>query len=126
MDSVPPAIMQSAIPDWIFAVAIAIASEPDAQYRLMVTPGTLSVFKPIKEINLATFKPCSASGIAFPTIRSSILSLSNSGTSAISFSITVAAISSGRVNRREPFGALPTAVLYPLMMYAVFILEVRI
>ena len=39
-----------------------------------------------KEINLATFKPCSASGIAFPTIKSSILFLSNCGQSAINFS----------------------------------------
>ena len=59
----------------------------------------------------ATFKPCSASGIALPTIKSSILSLSNCGKSAINFSITFAAITSGLVNLKLPFGALPTAVL---------------
>jgi hypothetical protein len=32
-----------------------------------------------------------------------------------------AANSSGRLNRKTPFGALPTAVLYAFTMYAVFI-----
>ncbi len=40
IDSVPPAIIQSAIPVFILAVAIAIASSPEAQYLLMVIPGT--------------------------------------------------------------------------------------
>ncbi|CAI8218778.1 MAG: Uncharacterised protein [Cryomorphaceae bacterium] len=81
--STPPAIMHSAIPDFIFAEAIAIVSSPEAQYLLTVTPGTSSTFNPISEITLAIFKPCSASGVAFPTITSSILVLSSSGTSFI-------------------------------------------
>ena len=40
-----------------------------------------------------------------------ILFLSNCGKSAINFSITFAAITSGLVNLKLPFGALPTAVL---------------
>ena len=71
--------MQSDIPDLIFAVAIAIVSNPEAQNLLIVTPGTSSTLSPIREINLATLKPCSASGIALPTIKSSINFLSKSG-----------------------------------------------
>ena len=108
----------SPIPALIFAEAIAIDSEPDAQYLFTVTPGTLSVSNPINEISLATFSPCSASGIAQPTIRSSMRAGSRFGTSFIRRSITVAAISSGRVKRKDPFGALPTAVLYPVTIYA--------
>ena len=85
MLSAPPAIIQLAIPDWILAVAIAIVSNPEAQYLFTVTPGTSSTFNPIKEINRATFSPCSASGIAFPTITSSILVLSKSGNSFIMY-----------------------------------------
>ena len=88
MLSAPPAIIQSAIPALIFAVAIAIVSNPELQYLFTVCPGIWSVSKLINEINLPTFRPCSASGIAFPTIRSSILFGSNSGTSAISPLIT--------------------------------------
>ena len=83
MLSTPPAIIHSAIPDLIFEDAIAIVSNPEAQYLLTVTPGTSSTSRPIKEIILATFSPCSASGIAFPTITSSILDLSSSGNSFI-------------------------------------------
>ena len=83
MLSTPPAIIHSAIPDLILAEAIAMVSRPEAQYRFTVTPGTSSTFKPIREITLAIFKPCSASGVAFPTITSSILVLSNCGTSLI-------------------------------------------
>ena len=77
----------------------------------MVTPGTSSTFRPIKEINLATLKPCSASGIALPTIKSSICVLSNPGICDIKYSIVSAASSSGLLNLKNPLGALPTAVL---------------
>ena len=83
MLSAPPAMIQSAIPLWIFAVAIPIVSNPEAQYLFTVTPGTSVTFNPIKEIKRPTFKPCSASGIAFPTMTSSILFLSKSGNSFI-------------------------------------------
>ena len=84
----------------------------------MVTPGTLSVFKPISETIRAIFKPCSASGVALPTITSSICSLSKLGTEATKALTTSAANSSARVNRKTPLGALPTAVRYPAMIYA--------
>ena len=76
-------MIQCAIPDCILAVAIPIVSNPEAQYLLTVTPGTSSIFNPIKEINRPIFNPCSASGMAFPTITSSIRVLSKWGNSFI-------------------------------------------
>src|SRR4051812_36158083 len=58
----------------------------------------------------ATLSPCSASGIAQPRITSSTSAGSRPGTRASASLITAAAISSGRVNRSAPFGALPTGV----------------
>ena len=57
MLSAPPAIIQSAIPACIFAVAIPMVSIPDEQKRLTVTPGTSTISNPINEINRAIFKP---------------------------------------------------------------------
>ena len=114
--STPPAIIQSAIPDLIFAAAIAIVSSPDAQYRFTVTPGTSSIFSPMREISLPTFNPCSASGIALPTITSSIVLLSKPSIWLIINSIVSAANSSGLLNLKKPLGAFPTAVLYPLII----------
>ena len=71
IDSTPPAIIQSAIPALIFALAMAIVSNPEEQYLFTVIPGTLSVSKPINEIIRPTLSPCSASGVALPTITSS-------------------------------------------------------
>ena len=122
MISTPPATIQSAMPALILAEAIAIVSKPEAQYRLIVTPGTLSVSNPIKEIIRATFSPCSASGVALPTITSSISSLSRLGTAETRFLITSAANSSARVKRNTPRGAFPTAVLYAAIIYASSIL----
>ena len=55
--SAPPAMMQSAIPDCIFAVATPMVSIPEAQKRLTVTPATSTLSKPINEINRAIFRP---------------------------------------------------------------------
>ena len=85
MLSAPPAIMQSAIPAWIFAVAIAIVSNPDEQKRLIVTPGTSTLFNPIKEINRAILRPCDPSGIALPTMTSSMRLTSRLGKSFIMY-----------------------------------------
>ena len=114
MLSTPPAIIQSAIPDLILAVAIANDSNPEAQSLFTVTPGTSSIFRPMSEINLATLNPCSASGTALPTIKSSIQYLSKSGIELIRNSIVSAANSSGLLNLKKPLGAFPTAVLNPL------------
>ena len=64
--------MQSAMPALILAVAIAIVSTPDPQYRLTVTPPTLSGKFDRRAIHRAICKPCSASGTALPTMISSI------------------------------------------------------
>ena len=40
MDSVPPAMMQVAIPAMMRSAAIAMVCEPDEQKRLTVTAGT--------------------------------------------------------------------------------------
>ena len=95
-----------------------------AQYLFTVTPGTLSVSRPIKEIIRATFKPCSPSGVALPTITSSISSFSKFGNWETICLITSAARSSARVKRKTPRGALPTAVRYAAMMYASIFYEI--
>ena len=77
--SAPPAMMQSAIPACILAVAIPMVSSPDEQKRFTVTPGTSTMFKPINEINRAMFRPCEPSGMALPTMTSSMRFLSKSG-----------------------------------------------
>ena len=118
MLSTPPAIMQSAIPLCTFAEAMAIVSSPDAQYLFTVIPGTLSVSKAISEIRRATFNPCSASGVALPTITSSICSFSTLGTDATRCLITSAANVSGRVNLKPPRVALPTALRLAATIYA--------
>ena len=76
IDSAPPAIIISAIPDLIFAVAMAIDSSPEAQYRLIVEPGTSIDSMLINESILPILKPDSASGKALPTTISSIFVLS--------------------------------------------------
>src|SRR5262245_32321578 len=66
----------------------------------------------------ATFIPCSASGIAHPRITSSISATSRPGARSTAALITAAAMSSGRVDRSVPFGALPTGVLTALTITA--------
>mgnify|MGYP000246018701 CR=1 FL=1 len=85
-----------------FEQAIEIDSIPEEQNLLIVIPGTLSVFSPINDIILAIFSPCSASGVAFPTIRSSIISSFNSGVFLIKCFITWADSSSGLINLNIP------------------------
>ena len=87
-------------------------------------PGTLSDLNAMRDINLAIFNPCSASGIAFPTIKSSIWSGLICGTVAIRCWITLTAKSSGRVNLNPPLLALPTALLNPVTIYAFIIVGV--
>src|ERR1051325_6627293 len=76
-------------------------------------------------LNLAKFNPCSASGIAFPTITSSIFSLSRFGTCARTCLITCAARSSGRRKRNIPLEAFPTGERSPAIIYAFIFLDLR-
>jgi hypothetical protein len=71
----------------------------------------------------ATFVPDSPSGVAQPRITSSTASGASCGVCAISARMTSAAISSGRVVRSEPRGALPTAVRRPATMTASFMVS---
>jgi len=58
----------------------------------------------------ATFRPCSASGIAQPTIASSITCGSSAGTCASAACSARTSRSSGRTLRNAPFGALQIGV----------------
>ena len=117
IDSVPPAIIQSAIPVLIFAVAIAILSKPLAQYLLIVIPGT-SMPKAFAAIILPNCNPCSASGTALPTITSSTNFGSTAGKVFIKPFMTSMANSSERMNLKPPFLLFVTAVLKPATIYA--------
>ena len=87
----------------------------------MVTPGTVSGRSVKKVIILATLKPCSASGKAVPTIRSSI----NEGSTPVSLIsplTTVAAISSGLVLARAPlFDGVKGDLAYPAITAGIII-----
>src|SRR6185503_11916448 len=111
MVSSPPATATSALPVLMRSAAMAIDCRPDEQKRLIVI-ALVSTGNPARiAAARATFIPCSASGIAHPMITSSISEVSRPGTRATASLITVPPISSGRVVRNVPFGALPTAVL---------------
>jgi hypothetical protein len=97
--------------------AICIASMPEPQYLLITIPG-MSSPNAKSEIIRPICIPCSASCTAFPTIRSSTIFFSSPGTDSSKCLITSAAKSSGRVKRKPPFFAFPTAVLNPATMYA--------
>src|ERR1044071_6366864 len=120
--STPPATITSAPPLLMRSAAIAIDCKPDEQKRLIVI-ALVSTGKPARiAAARATFIPCSASGIAHPMITSSISEVCKPGTRATASLITAAPISSGRVVRNVPFGALPTAVRTAVTITASLIL----
>src|SRR4051812_34248888 len=110
MLSAPPAITTDADPVRMRSAANAIAWSPDAQKRLTVTADA-STGMPARKLAIrAIFSPCSASGMAQPRITSST---SDGAMPGDRFSVSArqtAARSSGRVERSDPDGALPTAV----------------
>src|SRR5438132_8148137 len=118
MDSVPPATMVDAKPHMMRSAANAIAWRPDEQKRLMVTADAETGMPARRLAMRATFRPCSASGIAHPRITSSTSAGSTPGARRSASAIAVAASSSGRVPRSVPLGALPTAVRTALTMTA--------
>ncbi len=97
MDSVPAAMTASASPRRMRAAASATAWRPEAQKRLMVMPGTLWGSPASRSPMRATFMPCSASGMAQPTITSATRAGSSVGTWASSARSAWASRSSGRV-----------------------------
>src|SRR5215213_8932448 len=110
MLSVPPAMMALADPLLMRSAANAIACSPDAQNRLMVTADA-STGNPARRLAMrATLRPCSASGMAHPIMTSSISEAETPGARCMTSRITMAASSSGRVDRSDPLGAFPTGV----------------
>lgn len=110
MLSVPPASIRSSSPRRMRSAAIATACRPDEQKRLTVTPGTVSGRPASNRPMRATFMPCSASGMAQPMMTSPMRCGSMPGYCAITLRMTWASMSSGRVLRNTPRGALPTGV----------------
>jgi len=80
--SQPPAMITSDHPARILAVASAIDWSPDEQKRFMVMPEVRSGNPAPKAMTLPRFMPCSASGKAQPTMRSSTSSGLRTGTLA--------------------------------------------
>src|ERR1017187_5331592 len=78
-----------------------------------------------KAATRATFIPCSPSGMAQPIITSSTSFLSRPGTRPSAPWMATAARSSGRVARKVPLGALPTAVRTALTITASLMLVSR-
>jgi hypothetical protein len=78
------------------SAAIATVCTPEAQKRLIVTPGTVFGMPASSRPMRATFIPCSASGIAQPTITSSTSAGSSPGACASTERMACASMSSGR------------------------------
>ncbi len=113
IDSTPPAMKASPAPMEILPAASWIACMEDPQKRFIVTPGTVSGRSVRNVIILATLKPCSASGKAVPTIRSSIR-LGSTPVSLIRPLTTAAAMSSGLVLASSPlFAGVNGDLAYP-------------
>jgi len=110
MDSVPQASITSASPTRMRSAAMAMAVRPDAQKRLTVTPPTDCGRPASSTPTRATFRPCGPSGMAQPTMASSIAAGSRPGAWAITPWIALASSSSGRVWEYMPRGALPMGV----------------
>src|SRR6478609_5564539 len=110
IDSTPPPITTSAKPAWTCSPACTMACKPLAQKRLTVSPGALFGNLATNTAFRAMLRPCSASGIAQPSTTSCTSSGRSPGTLATAACIAQAARSSGRVWRRVPLRARPTAV----------------
>jgi hypothetical protein len=104
--STPAEMKTSPSPALIACIAILEVCREDAQYRVMVVPGTWS-----NPNSTATtrpmLKPCSPPGRPQPSIRSSISAGSSSGTWSSAARMTVAARSSGRRSVSDPLNARP-------------------
>src|SRR6478735_9924860 len=118
IDSVPPASIRSAWPMRIWSAASATACRPDEQKRLMVCAANVCGRPASSTPMRATFMPCSPSGMAQPMIASSMRLTSMPGACATTLLSTCASMSSGRVLRNTPRGALPTGVRVAATMYA--------
>src|SRR5574341_556865 len=113
IDSAPPAMTTSFQPAMICCAASATVCRPDEQKRLTVIAGTVCGNPARSAIIRPIFKPCSPSGIAQPMITSSTSWGFNPSVRFSAAATTVAPISSGRLVRSFPRGALPTALRTP-------------
>jgi hypothetical protein len=71
MDSTPPPIVMSCWPDMISAAAKLMASRPDAQNRLICTPGTPLPYPAVSAATRAMSPPASPTGSTQPRTTSS-------------------------------------------------------
>src|SRR3989338_6331542 len=97
MLSMPAAIITSASPSRMGSAAGATACKPEEQKRLPAPPGPTFGTPASSNAMSATLIPCSASGIAQPTITSPILAGSSDGACASTLLSTCTSRSSGRV-----------------------------
>ncbi len=107
MLSAPAAIITSASPTRMRSAAICTADRPDAQKRFTVMPPTELGRPASSTLVRAKFRPCSPSGIAQPTMASSMAAGSSVGTWASAAWMTATSRSSGRVLRNMPRPDLP-------------------
>src|SRR5215216_825732 len=121
MCSVPPATMVVANPAMIRSAALAIVCRPEEQKRLTVWPGTLSGSPARWAAIRATFRPWVPSVTAQPSSTSSTSAGSRPSARRRASAMAAPAMSSGRLVRRLPRGARPTAVRAPLTITASFI-----
>src|ERR1041385_2913414 len=89
---------------------MAMASSPEAQNRLMVTPGTVSGRAALWQAMRAMFIPWGPSGMAQPRMTSSIWPAVTPGARRSTSRRQTAARSSGRTERSFPPGAFPVGV----------------
>ena len=110
MLSTPAAIITSASPTRMRSAAICTADKPEAQKRLTVMPPTL-LGRPASSAPMrAMFMPCSPSGMAQPTMASSMATGSSPGTWRNAAWMAATSKSSGRVLRKKPRWLLPIGV----------------
>jgi hypothetical protein len=102
IDSTPAQTKASPAFHWMAPAAMWIACIDEPQKRLTVAPETDSGSSARKPTKRATLNPCSASGKAQPTIRSS-MSAGATPVRAIRARTTCAAMSSGRTLASSPF-----------------------
>ena len=104
MDSTPAQTKASPAPIAIAPAAMCTACIDEPQNRLTVVAAARSGSPARKPIRRATFRPCSPSGKAQPTITSSI-ACGSIRVRSISAATTWAASSSGRTRARLPLWA---------------------
>ncbi|MDT4865984.1 hypothetical protein FQZ97_1008150 [compost metagenome] len=102
MDSTPPAMASSISPLAMARKAVPMASMPEAQRRLRVTPGTLSGTPASNKAMRATLRLSSPAWLAQPMNTSSTAVRSSCGLRSISAFSGTAAKSSARTGAKPP------------------------